>query len=124
MKPSGRFIDPLPIPDMNSHIRVVYYVTAEHTGVVKIGTTNNMNRRFRSMAKSVTGAPLRLLAWEQGGFDLESERLIQFRETSKVFGDWMVLTGEVRSHIVRCRERMESKGFILPPPEWTGWEAA
>ena len=117
MTHSSHRIEPLPMPDMNSHTRVIYYITCEGTGVVKIGTTNNIHRRFYQMARSVRGGQLQLLGWEPGDHSLEKSRLMHFGPTSKIFGDWMVLTDEVVDHIMRCRERASDYGYVLPPVE-------
>ena len=120
MTHSSHRIQPLPTPDMNNHARVIYYVTCEGTGVVKIGTTNNMNRRFKAMSKSVTGGRLQLLAWELGDHRLERERILHFGRTSRIFGDWMVLTDEMVEHILWCRDRAWDSGNLLPPVEIGG----
>lgn len=113
-------IEPIPTPDMNNHARVIYYVTCEGTGVVKIGTTNNMNRRFKAMSKSVKGGRLQLLAWELGDHRLERDRILHFGRTSKIFGDWMVLTEPMVEHILWCRDRAWDSGNLLPPVEIGG----
>ena len=117
IRPADHEIEPLPMPDMNSHIRVVYYVTCEGTGVAKIGTTNNMHRRLCQMSRSVRGGQLQLLGWEPGDERLERERILGFGRTSKIFGDWMVLTSEMVRHIVWCRDRAWDTGHRLPPLE-------
>lgn len=81
------------------HKPVVYYVTGEGLGVIKIGTTINMGARFKRMKYTSpgVGTPI-LVAWEYGTARLESRRHAQF-DKARIRGDWFAISDSLREHI-------------------------
>ena len=83
-----------------NHQPIVYYMGGEELGVVKIGTTVNVERRFKTFKRNVgTEYEPKLLAWEFGGPRLEGHRHSQFSGKYRIFGDWFLLQGDLEEHI-------------------------
>lgn len=62
---------------------VVYYVTWQESGLVKIGTTRDVNSRMKNLGAAGLGIRVgrpRLLVVEPGGYTLEAERHRQFAD--------------------------------------------
>lgn len=78
------------------HQSVVYYVTSEFGGVVKIGTTVNLAKRLNTLCRR--RVRLHVIAIEAGGADLERERHVQFSDIAQR-SDFFWLTPELQSHI-------------------------
>ena len=85
---------------MPNHQPVVYYMGGKGLGVVKIGKTVNIEKRFKAFKRNVGNEyePV-LLAWEYGDERIESERHREFRGKYRIFGDWFLLKGELKRHI-------------------------
>lgn len=84
-----------------NHSPVVYYVThADLPGptAVKIGTTNNIARRFKQYGYSHKRFSPLILAVEDGDTSVESARHTQFRG-SVISGEWFWVTEDLMSHI-------------------------
>jgi Meiotically up-regulated gene 113 len=73
---------------------VVYYMRIGDR--VKIGTSTNLRRRLKAIN------PEELLAIEQGGVGVESERHKQFSEL-RTHGEWFKLEGRLVQHIEQLR---------------------
>ena len=81
-----------------NHQPVVYYVTSEYGGVVKIGCTNNLARRMHTLSRK--RVRLHVIACEWGDTDLEKRRHYQFGHIAQR-SDFFWLTDEFREHIER-----------------------
>ena len=81
-----------------NHQPVVYYMTSEHGGVVKIGTTVNMPLRMKRFNRRHTEVTLTFQATEPGGLDVEKRRHKQFAHLNQV-GEWFWLTPELQAWI-------------------------
>jgi hypothetical protein len=80
-----------------NHARIVYYICRDdHFGVVKIGTTVNLPKRFRRYETSRPGINWTIIGVEYG--DLESARHRQFSK-SRIIGEWFWMTPDLAKHI-------------------------
>ena len=97
------------------HQPVVYYLTSEFGGVVKIGTTVNLAKRLYTLSRK--RVRLHVIALEAGGADLERERHIQFKDIAQR-SDFFWLTPEFQAHIdaVGCDQEFIRWAF-RPPSE-------
>lgn len=85
------------------HDQVVYYLTDEgNTGLVKIGTTVNMERRYKRMTKSMPLFQPCLLAYEAGDESREYARHRQFR-AFRLQGEWFWMKGDLLVHVLTIR---------------------
>lgn len=84
---------------LGSHGRrpVVYYMTSSHRGVVKIGTTVDLESRLRRFNQG-RGVQCHVIAHEPGGPSLERERHRQFAD-AYLIGEWYWLPPDLVSHI-------------------------
>ena len=79
-----------------SHEPIVYYVTSEHGGVAKIGSTNNIARRMYTLSRN--RVRLHVIAFEWGDTDLETRRHFQFGSIAQR-ADFFWLAPEFLEHI-------------------------
>lgn len=77
---------------------VVYYIASQYGGVVKIGTTVDVELRIRRLQRAQPAAELKVLASEPGGIRLEQARHREFAR-SRQQGEWFWLTAHLREHI-------------------------
>ena len=83
-------IEPVPL-------NVVYYVTWRNSEFVKIGTTQNITKRLRSLSKHKEH-PI-LMATEPGGYYLEKKRHRQFSHLRQGASELFRYTDQLGEHI-------------------------
>lgn len=76
---------------------VVYYLGRADTDLVKIGVTQNLHKRLRSI--SSTSRPVHVLATEPGGYYLERKRHHQFRSLRNAGSEWFRKAPVLEEHI-------------------------
>jgi hypothetical protein len=81
---------------------VVYYLASQYGGVVKIGTTVDIDSRVRRMQRAQPAAEFIVLATEPGGVRVEQQRHREFAR-SRQQGEWFWLTPHLREHIDTIR---------------------
>lgn len=80
-----------------SHSPVVYYMTSEYGGVVKIGTTVNLVKRLHNMNRG-REVKYHVLGIEPGSYDTERQRHLMFKHISQR-SDFFWATPELLNHI-------------------------
>lgn len=83
--------------DRKARWAVVYYI--KRGGLVKIGTTIDMTARMAVLD------PDEILATEPGSYDLERERLKQFRHLLAKRAEWFYPGEDLLSHIAEVAAR-------------------
>lgn len=106
-------VEPIEIPPNKKHAQVVYFVTGEGLGVVKIGTTNNMANRFARMKRTSPGVKPLLIAWYYGTAADESREHASLRQYL-LSRDWFVLSGAVENRVRNIRKGMETGSMRWP----------
>lgn len=91
------------------HEEIVYYLVDHGLNICKIGTSRNVARRMAGLSKTSPGANLRLVGWEQGGYDTERIRHGQFKDL-RIVGEWFALRGVLTDHVAACRVGDPSAG--------------
>jgi hypothetical protein len=107
--------------DLNPN-SVVYFVRREVDGLVKIGTSINVNRRMSWLANGA--GPVTLLGTVPGGFDRENHIHRVFHD-SREHGEWFRPTPELLAYIAdpppqRSRAEVAADAIdalILSPPQ-------
>ncbi len=97
---------------MNDPIPLVYFLHAEHTNLVKIGWTADLNRRLDQLQ---TGCPhkLRLLGVHIGPRKVE---MVYHRDFAvyRQQGEWFLLTREMRRFVIAgLGQHSESKTYAM-----------
>jgi len=87
---------PEPITDYKG-ISLVYYMIREGQPYIKIGVSQNVHMRMKSI--STLRRPAHLLAVEPGGYYLEKVRHRQFRHLRDPGSEWFRDSPEIRDHI-------------------------
>ena len=106
-------LEPIDIPPNKKHAQVVYFLTGEGLGAVKIGTTNNMANRFARMKRTSPGVTPLLIAWYYGTAADESWEHARLRG-NLLSRDWFVLSGEVEERVHKIRYDMRENGMRWP----------
>lgn len=95
-----------------NHQQIVYYaVKSGFYDTVKIGTTNNLPRRLKSLRKKY-GQDLEILAVEVDpskrlySMELEAKRHSQF-VLSRIVGEWFWVTPDLKEHINSLPDQVE-----------------
>jgi hypothetical protein len=85
----------------------VYFLLNPDTGLVKIGYTTNLSRRWAALENG-SGCALQLLATFDGELSLESRLHGEFREYRRV-GEWFEYTGTLRAFIRGHHRKQEGQ---------------
>lgn len=110
---------------------MIYFIKAEHSGRIKIGTTIRLSERLKAITKDA-GEPLRILAVVDGSFPEEKSLHDRFSHL-RAFGEWfepgddllgfIVETGREwdRSDEETTRERKTVAVTLKGSEEWKNW---
>lgn len=104
--PRGRIRRPPEVREIQEHLqmhRYVYFIRPVAGGPIKIGNTDNLENRFKTIQAS---CPMRLalLAYAPGGQPLEKALHKKFRK-SRLHGEWFRATPNLKKLVALLRER-------------------
>ena len=97
-EPPAEVVVPKPrFPMIDPTGSVVYYISRTGTTGIKIGVSQNVHKRMRTLGSSAR--PCHLLAIEPGGYAEERKRHAQFRALREPGTEWFRQTDWLMQHI-------------------------